>query len=261
MIYLGHATIAQKGTVAICFKHGMDCYQSDCAMDVRRQLLIRPCAKLEGSTTMADVSTFGLMLGSSVIAAALTHGVTAVKDGISTKKTADYSALYLAMTLEAYARECSNMLSESEMALASDDNAGKRHAYLPEFPAVPTTVDWKSLGIEITAMALALPVLIATTNVSIGTTWDLTEEDLALTELHEAGAEIGLQCFALARDVREKRSIPPLALNEKWNAFSHLINKQAEYAGLREKKETSHRIMIRGMDHAADAPDQTDVRG
>ena len=199
---------------------------------------------------MADVSTFGLMLGSSVIAAALTQGITAIKDRFSKRETANFSALYLAMSFEGYGRECSNVLSESEMSLASDGNAGKRHGFLPEFPEVPATVDWKSLGIEITSKALALPVLVATTNVSIKTTWDVTEEDMALTELHEAAAGIGLQSFALAREVREKRSIPALVLNEKWNAFTHLTEKQREFATLRENSKAERARMWDGLEVA-----------
>ena len=201
---------------------------------------------------MPDGSTIGLVLGSSVLAVAVTQGFTVVRDMFARNKTADYSALYLAMSLESYGRSCSELLSESEMSLASEGNAGRHHGSLIDMPDPPTTVDWRALGIDITAEALALPVLIATTNSTIKSLWDISEEESALVELHEAAAEIGLQCFDLARSVREKRSIPPLVLNQRWNAFSHLNDKQSEYASLKLRREADHREMMASMFKAAE---------
>lgn len=203
---------------------------------------------------MADGSTIGLMLGSSVIGSFLTLGATAWKDAVSNKNSADYSALYLAMALEAYGRQCSDLLSDSEMALASEGMAGKTYGSLPEMPDSPSTVSWTALGIGITAEAMALPVLIATTNVTIRTFWEIGEEEMAIGELHDSAAEIGLQCFSLARSVREKRSIPPLILNEKWNAFSHLVKKQEEYALVKARSRESHTTLFQGLDAHAKTP-------
>lgn len=203
---------------------------------------------------MADGSTIGLMLGSSVIGSFLTLGATAWKEAVSNTKSADYSALYLAMALEEYGRQCSDLLSESEMAFASEGMAGKAYGSLPKMPDSPSTVSWTALGIEITAEALALPVLVATTNVTIQSFWDIGEEEMAIGEIHDSAVEIGLQCFSLARSIREKRSIPPLVLNEKWNAFSHLIRKQEEYAAVKARSRESQSELFQDSDAHTETP-------
>jgi hypothetical protein len=203
---------------------------------------------------MADSSTLGLVIGSSVIAAIFTQGIGWARDWFKENKTSSYSALYLAMAFEAYGRACSRQISDSETYEASDGQAGESHGFLPEIPDLPKEIDWESLGIATTEEALALPVLVATTNSAIGSTWDIGEPEAALEQMREAAAEIGLKAFALAGIIRRRQKIPALAYSSGWSAPEHLAKRKAEYVALRDKREALHRAS-RQLETATEARD------
>lgn len=194
---------------------------------------------------MADGTLIGLALGSSVLAAALTQGFGVAKDRFASGKSANYSALYLAMALEDYGRACSECISQSDMYGASDGAAGSPQTSLPVMPALPETIDWKALGIDITAEALALPVHVTTKNGSIRSTWDVGEHDTAINEVVEAAADIGLKAFELAAKIRKKRNIPALVMPGGWNALMHLTEKNAEYTEENRRVDAPHAEELR----------------
>lgn len=178
---------------------------------------------------MPDGSTIGLVLGSSVFAAGLTQGLAIFREWRAASVSADYSGLYLAMALEAYGRQCSDAISESEIYQYSEGSAGSPQRYVPNFPALPDNIDWRSLGLTFTSEALALPVAVATTNAAISNGWDHGDNDDNIRDVREATAKIGLEAFELAATIRRARSIPEALQHGEWSAQKHLEEREQAY--------------------------------
>ena len=178
---------------------------------------------------MGDVSTIGLVAGSSVLAAALTQGSSVFRDWLKRRRDASFSALYVALNLEAFARACSSALSDSHVYEASEGSAGSPQSRVPMKAAFPEEVSWDVLGVELTTACLSLGVDVETENERIGGEFEFVDDEAGVLAMRQASADLGCRASELAADVRRQFRVTPLSLKPSWNIVSYLRERQKEY--------------------------------
>ena len=185
----------------------------------------------------AGITTLGLLITigtSSVVAALVTTGVTWLRDQLRTKKDDKFSALYLALTLEAYGAECATFLSDAETWISSHEAAGEAHGNLPELPPWPSDIDWKALGIDDTTRALTLAAAIASTRSYVSGLYEYDDED-AFLSFREKTAAMGKRALQLAQELRFARTLKPAEPASDWLVENYLDERTAEYAEIRRR--------------------------
>lgn len=209
---------------------------------------------------MPDSSTIGLVAGSSVLSAALTQRSSVVRDWLKRRRDAAFSALYAALTLEAYARQCSDYVSDSETYDASDHSAGAPRGSLPDKPVFAETIDWNALGVETTTSCLSLLVEIDMADQKIAAEFEFVDEDAGVAEMRRAAVGIALRAFALACSLRKMHRVEALKLDAEWNFLVYLKERKQHYADLAAKRAEWSAALLKNMTSGAlaVAPDRTD---
>lgn len=200
---------------------------------------------------MADGSTIGLVATSSVLAAALTQVFSIARDWWMKGHSAKFGALHLAIALEAYADECSTLLSDSEAYEASDGSGGRPRGRLSDLPPYPDEIDWKALGLRLTTAALTFRVAIGTANAKVAGAFEYGDDDDGVQEVREAAARLGSKAATLAKDIRASHGIEPQELDAEWNVVTYLLERQAVYVQLRARQRESNQRMWDEMQAAA----------
>lgn len=200
-----------------------------------------------GSAAMPDTSTIALVAGSSVIAAALTQGTSVVRDWLKRRRDAAYSALYAALTLEEYARQCSSYVSDSETYEASSHAAGAPRARLPDKPVFADSIDWNALGVETTTDCLSLLVEIDMADQKIAAEFEYVDDDAGVAEMRRSTVDIGLRAYALAASLRKARGVEALKLDPEWNFVIYLSERKQHYIELAEKRAERNAKLLKDM--------------
>jgi hypothetical protein len=136
------------------------------------------------------LTPLGVLLTSSVVASLVTTGVGWARDNFKTKRDDKFAALYLALTLEAYAAECASFLGDAETWISSNEAAGQAHGNLPELPPWPEDMDWKALGIDDTTSALTFAATVASTRSHISG-WYEFDDDGPFFAFRQKTAQMG----------------------------------------------------------------------
>ena len=203
---------------------------------------------------MADGSTIGLVATSSVLAAALTQGMVLVREWWTHGRSAAFSALYLALALESYARECSTLISDSETYENSDGHAGTPRGRLSPLPEYADGIDWHALGLSDTTAALSFRVSIENENAKVAATFEFGDDDDGVSEVREAAATLGLQAITLAGELRRRHRIDPLALDPQWNVERHLVEKGEAFTADRTARNEANRQMWIEIERGQELP-------
>lgn len=188
-------------------------------------------------------SVIAIAAGSSVIAACVTQGLTALRDNLKTRRDGTFSALYLAAQLESYASLCSTHLGEAENHSRFDGQVGTPHGNVPDLPTYSEEIDWKTLGITTTDSALSFRVEIESTQAMITDAWDVVgDEDAVLPTAFEEMARLGQKALKLASNLRAKWKIPPVEYqNSSWNVKVHLADRLTHFENLRAERDDLNR--------------------
>lgn len=146
------------------------------------------------------------------LAAALTVGLTWIKEIWAAKKVRIYSSMRVAVTLESFALGCSETLSEYSLREAqgpTGDKGAVSIPSLPPFPPFPGDIDWKSISSRLMAEALTMKndvELSAAKSISfLEAVAD--DEEIALFAVEKI-AEKGLAALDIAERLRT--GLPPL---------------------------------------------------
>lgn len=195
-----------------------------------------------------DTGIVALVAGSSVLAAALTQGVAALRDRLKTRKDAAFSALYLALALESYASSCASALGESDTYEASGGAAGAPHGNLPDLPDFPGTIDWKPLGIGHTTKALSFRVEVESAKAMIRDLWDVTgDEDYSITTMREEAARLGLKALTLAASFRSSWKIAPVDESGEWTVRGYLTERSEKLESAKKQRQEHDRCMTEAL--------------
>ena len=127
-----------------------------------------------------------LALGAGILTAVLNHGVTWLRDRLSIKQTARYLALRVAVTLESFATECSQLVVESELSLHSDGHAGQSRTVLPQLGEYPGDANWAALAPGLASRALSFRNEIQMAQSAISFQSDVGEDSVSDECSHQA---------------------------------------------------------------------------
>jgi hypothetical protein len=191
---------------------------------------------------MADAATTGwtavqiitLVGGSSVIAALITQGVSWVREWLGETKEGKFTALYIAIALEEYARTTATILMESEQHDNSDGHAGTAHGNLAELPEYPE-VNWRAFGIKRAEAAMTFRTDVDAQRTYMTGLWDVADEDDAVPEFQERAAEMGLTALALAEQFRKDHRLTPLDQSDEWSTKNGLARRHEKFVARRVK--------------------------
>ncbi|WP_425991471.1 hypothetical protein [Brevundimonas sp. TWP2-3-2] len=158
---------------------------------------------------MDFTATLSLILGSSfftAVASALLG--EPIKQHLERKridaeirKSAAFAALYLANALEAYARDCAEIVVGNQSNLDPYDDQSPHRANLNALPDFPTELNWTALGVHLTDDALSFRTRVALTRLHLSEYWEYAA-DAIFADVAESAAEIGLEARALAAILR-----------------------------------------------------------
>lgn len=187
-----------------------------------------------------------------------------IKEAWGEKRLRGQHAVYLAAqavcVLDEYVQKCVDVVGDNGTVLgrpAERDENGQEYyvpqVMLPEPPAYPDDVDWKSIDSSLMYRLLALPNNARDTDRYIRA----CSEHASLPdheELFEARCEgyaiLGLEALALAKELRETYKIPNRN-NNKWNLDckpeNYLKDKRKEVEYQRKNRATSISKMLNNL--------------
>jgi hypothetical protein len=168
--------------------------------------------------------------------ASVTQIAVILKDHALARREGRFSALYAALFFESYAKTCSKALSESELSLSTDGNAGSFEGF-PSLPEFPKEINWRKIGMPLTERAFALRVEAEFWN---GVIADAAEFDFPDGGIHEAMlgcTEFGLKALELAERLRDSKWLPPpVHPNKEYTVQRHLTERRADQLEKRRKR-------------------------
>ncbi|WP_436063723.1 MULTISPECIES: hypothetical protein [unclassified Phenylobacterium] len=175
-----------------------------------------------------------------MLAAIFTQGLGWLRDFWRERRDGKFAALYIATALEAYARTCATLVSESETYDRSDQNAGKPHGNIVDMPEYPD-VEWKAFGIKDSEKAMAFRTKIDSDRSMFTGLWEHLDEDDIVPEVREKAAQHGLTALGMASTLRAKHNLLPLDDFGEFTTEGYLTEKRDEYVARRVKEEERRR--------------------
>lgn len=145
------------------------------------------------------------VVGTGVVAAVLTVGLTWLKETRSARRVRIYSAMQVAVALERFALACSKELATNDLTnqqLPPGEEEPIPPSF-PDFPPYPSDVDWKSLPPGLMAEAIAMANDIENKRQNLSFLWDATgdADDLELISTQRI-AETAIFAIDLAAKLR-----------------------------------------------------------
>jgi len=195
-------------------------------------------------------------VGAGIISGLIAQGAPWLREAINNGRAADFSALRLALMLEDYAGQCSDVYGDVRTAISSHGHAGQHHSHLPVLPDYPTDIAWHALGTKLTEKVLTFRVVRADAGAEINNEWDVNPgppEDLS-DFVGDKAIEVGLKAIAVAELLRKKRKLSPTYPQGRWNLKNYLVEKAAEITAQRARYEAqqaeSHAEMMASIEAA-----------
>jgi hypothetical protein len=195
-------------------------------------------------------------VGAGVISGFIAQGAPWLREVINNGRAADFSALRLALMLEDYAGQCSDLYGGVHTAISSHGHAGSLRTHLPVLPDYPADIAWHALGTKLTEKVLTLRVARADVGAEINNEAEHhsgAADDLA-DYVGDKAIDLGLKAVAVAEHLRKKRKLSPAYPEGRWNLKNYLVEKAAEIAAQRARYEArqaaSHAEMMASIEDA-----------
>lgn len=174
------------------------------------------------------------VLGSGVVAAAVTQGIIALRDHTKHKADGRMAALLAALALERFGSACAELVIDADNYHHSGGVVGRLHAKLPAMSPFRASIDLNLLPLYVTSILLEFEVSAEQANIDLQ--YEFAEDRFALSmpiflRLGEAG-------FKVARKVREKMGLPHLLSHELGQSLRFLL----------EQSETFEHDMLKNGD-------------
>ena len=158
--------------------------------------------------SMFDIEFWAVVIGASATSTIIHFCIQAFRDAGHKRTEADFSALYLALALEAYADGCAKLIGESSTDRASRGDMGKHHPSILPVAGFPETINWKALGIERSAKILSFPIRVDAERARLAdhAEYVLDEDEIGF-HVERKAARYGLEALALATELRKQNRI------------------------------------------------------
>ena len=145
-------------------------------------------------------------LVATVAGAAINAWLEARKDKHSTR----FEALSVAVSLEGYAINCADLLSDHSLAISSAGHAGSYMGRLPTLPDLSLTAGFlKPNKAKVADSLMAFPQEVRQADQVTAFLWDVTTDIEAVRESSaDQAAKMGLKALELANDIRSAFRLP-----------------------------------------------------
>lgn len=173
------------------------------------------------------------VLTSSVVSAVISAATNLATQFLATRRSATYSAIRVATTLEAFVVRCVNELSDHDAHWSSKGAIGSETMKLPDFLPYPTDVAWQNLPPKLTERALTLITLVELESRSMVRFMEQVEGPTETDHAIEATASRGLEALELADELRRLFSLPAFYGAAE---STRILKQQLEAVGARVKR-------------------------
>lgn len=156
---------------------------------------------------MTDQSLITLpqLLGLSGITAVLTFALNGARDWLiswrKNKGERQFDALQVAMSLEAFARQCASWIEDHTLFHDSEGNAGANHDEVPHL-VYSDTITWKRFSVGLSEQALALPIMLTYANEAIAFAYHIADPHERPDEFEMQAGMYGFKALQLAQQFR-----------------------------------------------------------
>ena len=162
---------------------------------------------------MTATEFLAVIFGSGVVATAVTIGAEWIREERTEKRDLRYLAMRVAVILEKFAIDCSNLVVENEAYDTSDGEAGSFSSKLPDLPPFPTDADWKSVDPVLASRVLSLQNEVYLTQFSVSDVWGVHEPDEIGKIVNGQAGKCGAKAFGLAHALRTAANLPAADLS------------------------------------------------
>ncbi|MDE2163595.1 MAG: hypothetical protein KGJ53_10560 [Alphaproteobacteria bacterium] len=139
-------------------------------------------------------------------ATVITLIATSHRDTGLRRRVATYLAMRVAITLEAFAIACADLIGENQRAQPSNDDEGPRKL-LPRLPSYPSGGDWRTLDMSLANRALAFRNDLAVSANAMYYEFDMNAKKQS-DACDDQAAKRGVQAWDLARELRAFYRLP-----------------------------------------------------
>jgi hypothetical protein len=174
-----------------------------------------------------------LALSAGIVTALITQLLTWLRDLHKDNKTnarmASFSALRLAVELEAFSIACADAISDTHLSESSEGHAGCAHTKIPKLSVFPEDIDWRTLDPSISAKVLTIRNEITTAQQKIDFWYEIDFDCVPNACLDQLGL-LGYRAWMLAVELRKRHNIPLLDPTQlAWN-IEECLRKQSDAA-------------------------------
>jgi len=154
-------------------------------------------------------------------------------------ETAGYLALQLAFNFEAFASQCSDVVSDDELAEEHDGHVGKRIGGVPPFAALPESEAYKLLQTSLLHEVMEFPQRRELAQQRVSFWWDVVgDDDSYKGAAVEQTLLLGDRALKLAKRLRQTYRLPSRDFNvDDWNLETHLDKKAREVKENQRRRE------------------------
>lgn len=163
-------------------------------------------------------SVVSLALGSSVMGALLTQGMTWFREGRSVKRETAYLALRVATVLERFAEEAAGFVGQ-----INDYRGGSMEGVSTQLPSLRPLPDeeerWRDLDVLLTARVLGFEEGVRSRQGGIDNTWEHASPEDGISAAKAQATLLATAALRLAGDLRRRYGLPPFDTGSVWPEF------------------------------------------
>lgn len=179
-------------------------------------------------------------LGAGFATALVQIVVPVIRDNRAARRRGAFHALQVALYLEHYARQASDIVSDDEMLSDSSGHAGEKAESMPKLGTMPDDADgWRALPQGLMERAMSFPQRVGDSSREIMFMWTVDgPEELSSTISREC-VDRGLDALDLAARLRDHYRFP----EQPTATIDHLRKRKGEFDVYdRERQEASARM-------------------
>ncbi len=160
---------------------------------------------------MSWVTDFVTIAGpAGLVSAGLTHALAGWREKRKSRRQGQYLALRLAIILERYASECSDLVSRIDAAFETNGDPSTFPTDLPPAPGYPEDDEgWRVLDSSLAHRVLALVVERNAAQAAVTEDWMYCGPTSAPFECSRLAAILGLEAWDTAVALRQRYKLPP----------------------------------------------------
>jgi hypothetical protein len=176
-----------------------------------------------------------LILTSSVVAAALTHGLGIWKETWDRHRQGKFSTLYVCLELERYAADSASLVGDQKTYESSRGAAGEEASGVVPLTEFRGDIDWGALGIKATTDVLQFRVEVDSVRAMLSDLWQHIGEEIH-REAAEYAVDLGLTAIDLAESLRKSRKLDRDRPRATGEVHSYLRSQKFEVDAARKSR-------------------------